>query len=66
MARRCGALVAAGLELRVDGEALVVTGADAGDVGRFVAAEGIALTQLTAQESTLEDAFLELTEGAER
>ncbi|MFI5054875.1 MAG: ABC transporter ATP-binding protein [Actinomycetota bacterium] len=60
------ALVAAGLELRVDGEALVVTGADAGDVGRIVAAEGIALTQLTAQESTLEDAFLELTEGAER
>jgi ABC-2 type transport system ATP-binding protein len=60
------ALVAAGLELRVDGEALVVTGADAGDVGRIVAAEGIALTQLTAQESTLEDAFLELTEGGER
>ena len=60
------ALVAAGLEPRVDGEAFVVTGADAGDVGRIAAAEGIALTQLTAQESTLEDAFLELTEGAER
>ena len=60
------ALVAAGLQPRVDGEAFVVTGADAGGIGRIAAAEGIALTQLAAQESTLEDAFLELTEGAER
>jgi ABC-2 type transport system ATP-binding protein len=60
------ALIAAGLQPRVDGEAFVVTGAEAGDVGRIAAAEGIALTQLTAQESTLEDAFLELTEGAQR
>ena len=60
------ALVVAGLEPRVDDEAFVVTGAEAGHVGRIAAAEGIALTQLTSQESTLEDAFLELTEGAER
>ena len=61
------ALVAAGLQPRVDGGgAFVVTGADADGIGRIAAAEGIALTQLAAQKSTLEDAFLELTEGAER
>jgi ABC-2 type transport system ATP-binding protein len=60
------ALVEAGLQPRVDGDAFVVTGVDAAIVGRIAATEGIALTQLTAQESTLEDAFLELTEGAQR
>ena len=59
-------MIAAGLEPGDDDEGFVVTGADAGHVGRIAAAEGIALTQLTSQESTLEDAFLELTEGAER
>ena len=60
------ALVGAGLQPRVDGEAFVVTGVDTAEVGRIAATKGIALTQLTAQESTLEDAFLELTEGAQQ
>jgi hypothetical protein len=43
-----------------------VTGAPADLVGEIALKAGVALTELTPHETTLEDAFLELTEGAER
>jgi ABC-2 type transport system ATP-binding protein len=61
------ALIAAGLESRPDGGAgYTVTGAPAHLVGEIALHAGVALTELTPRETTLEDAFLELTEGAER
>ena len=60
------ALLAAGLDPHGDGEAFVVTGADAERVGAIAQTAGIALSELAMQESTLEDAFLEMTEGVQR
>ena len=62
---RTGAL-AAGLDAHGDGTAFVVTGAGAERVGAIAQAAGIAPSELAMQESTLEDAFLEMTEGARR
>ena len=59
-------LIGDGLDPRVEGDGYVLIGTDAAHVGGIVAAAGIALTHLSAREATLEDVFLELTEGAER
>ncbi|HET9310148.1 MAG TPA: ATP-binding cassette domain-containing protein [Actinomycetota bacterium] len=61
------ALIAAGLEPRPDrDEGYTVPGASADLVGEIALHAGVALTELTPRETTLEEAFLELTEGAER
>ncbi len=60
------ALLAAGLDAQRDGEAYVMSGAAAERVGAIAHAAGIALSELAMQEPTLEDAFLEMTEGARR
>ena len=61
------ALIAAGVEPRPDGDAAyTVTGVSAELVGEAALRAGVALTELTPHETTLEEAFLELTEGAER
>ena len=60
------ALLAAGLDAQRDGEAYVMSGAAAERVGAIAHAAGIALSELAMQEPTLEDAFLEMTEGAQR
>jgi ABC-2 type transport system ATP-binding protein len=60
------ALIAAGLTPRRDDGTYLVTGADAARVGEIALRAGIALSGLATKETTLEDAFLEMTEGAER
>jgi ABC-2 type transport system ATP-binding protein len=60
------ALLAAGLDAHGDGEAYAISGAPAERVGAIAHAAGIALSELAMQESTLEDAFLEMTEGEQR
>jgi ABC-2 type transport system ATP-binding protein len=61
------ALIAAGLEPRTDDEGVyIVTDAPGDLVGEIALHAGVALSELTTQELTLEDAFLELTEGADR
>jgi len=60
------ALLAAGLDPRGDGQAFVVTGVAGEQIGAIAQAAGIVLSELVMQESTLEDAFLEMTEGAQR
>jgi ABC-2 type transport system ATP-binding protein len=61
------ALIAAGLKPHPEGGAsYTVSGAPADLVGEIALKAGVALTELTPHETTLEDAFLELTEGAER
>ncbi|SNY24943.1 ABC transporter ATP-binding protein [Paractinoplanes atraurantiacus] len=54
-----GAGVREGLE-----SSLVVSGMTAGDVGRIAAYHGLALSELTPQRASLEDAFMELTAGS--
>ncbi|MGK5683480.1 ABC transporter ATP-binding protein [Actinoplanes sp. URMC 104] len=51
-----GATVRDGLE-----SSLVVSGMSAGDIGRLAAFHGVALSELTPQRASLEDAFMELT-----
>jgi ABC-2 type transport system ATP-binding protein len=60
------ALIAAGLETRVDDQRYVVTGVSAERVGEIALRAGVVLDELTTQPSTLEDAFLEMTEGVQR
>ena len=60
------ALIAAGLEPRNDDGGYLVADAPADLVGEIALHAGVALSELATQESTLEDAFLELTEGAQR
>ncbi|MET0801097.1 MAG: ABC transporter ATP-binding protein [Actinomycetota bacterium] len=61
------ALIAAGLEPRPDDDGGYVVADAPGDlVGEIALHAGVALSELTPRETTLEDAFLELTEGAER
>ncbi|HVX43940.1 MAG TPA: ATP-binding cassette domain-containing protein [Mycobacteriales bacterium] len=56
------ALARAGLPCdRAPDGSLAVTGTDPATVGRIAAAEGIALTELTATRESLEDVFLRLT-----
>ncbi len=60
------ALIAAGLETRVDDHRYIVTGVSAERVGEIALRAGVVLDELTTQPSTLEDAFLEMTEGVQR
>ena len=61
------ALIAAGLEPRPDVDGGYSVADAPGDlVGEIALQAGVALSELTPRETTLEDAFLELTEGAER
>ena len=60
------ALLAAGLAPRNDDDGYLVTDVGAERVGEIALRAGIALTELAPQETTLEDAFLEMTEGGER
>ena len=57
------ALVAAGATVVTTREALEVSGLDAQRIGRLTLRESIALTELTEQTASLEEAFLESTEG---
>ncbi len=55
-------LVAAGAAVREGVESsLVVSGMSAADIGKLAAYHGVALTELTPQRVSLEDAFMELT-----
>jgi ABC-2 type transport system ATP-binding protein len=58
------ALVRAGIESSVDGEQLH-TAAPPERVGEVAAANGVVLHELTAESTTLEEAFLELTAEGE-
>jgi ABC-2 type transport system ATP-binding protein len=60
------ALTAAGVPTQTDGDGFVVTGADAHLVGEIALSAGVSISELTSKETSLEDAFLELMEGAER
>jgi ABC-2 type transport system ATP-binding protein len=60
------ALIAAGLGPRADGDAYVVTDASGDAVGEIALRAGVPLSELATQQPTLEEAFLELTEGADR
>ena len=63
--RLAAALADAGRAVERQGaDALVVPGADPGEVGRLAAREGIALRELVAGGRSLEDAFLDLTAEA--
>ncbi len=58
----CDALVARGLTATpADADAVVVTGADARDVGRMLAEIGLPVFEMTTDGSNLEDIFLDLT-----
>ena len=60
------ALIAAGLVPRADDGGYVVADTSGDLVGEIALHAGVALSELTTRELTLEDAFLELTEGADR
>jgi len=60
------ALTAAGLQLQPDDDGYLVTGSDAHRVGEIALSAGVSISELASKETSLEDAFLELTEGAER
>ena len=60
------ALIAAGLEPRPDGKGYLVADVNAERVGEIALHADVVLSELTTQETTLEDAFLEMTEGVER
>jgi ABC-2 type transport system ATP-binding protein len=51
----------AGGTVRVDDDALAVTGLDAPTIGELAASHGIALHELAPQQASLEEAFFELT-----
>jgi ABC-2 type transport system ATP-binding protein len=58
-------LEADGWSVRRDGGGLTVRGASADRVGELAYAAGIPLLELAKEHGTLEDVFLELTEGTE-
>ncbi|WP_026924357.1 ABC transporter ATP-binding protein [Glycomyces arizonensis] len=58
-------LTAAGAAVREGVESsLVVSGMDGGEIGKLAAYHGIALSELTPQQASLEDAFMELTQDS--
>ncbi|MDH2429521.1 ATP-binding cassette domain-containing protein [Sphaerisporangium sp. TRM90804] len=57
-------LTASGAAVRREGDALVVTGAAADQVGRLAAAEGVVLHELTPRRPSLEEAFMRMTGGS--
>jgi ABC-2 type transport system ATP-binding protein len=65
-AQRLGELLAGpGVHVEQHGsDALQVRGADSAAIGRIAAREGIALIELTPQQATLEEAFMEITRDA--
>ena len=57
-----GALVATGATLQAgSGDAFEVSGIDAEGIGRLASAKGITLFELSPQQASLEEAFMELT-----
>ena len=65
-ARLGTALRARGLQVRADGaDELVVSGADAARVGTIAFEAGVPVLGLAEERTSLEDAFLELTDGGE-
>lgn len=62
--RLAAALAQAGIEAEQLGDDALAADADPARVGEVAAAERIVLHELTAQSDSLEDVFLELTEGA--
>ena len=57
-------LTAAGLQCRVDGDALIVDNVTPDQVGRIAAASHVSVTELATQAAGLEDAFLDLVTAA--
>jgi ABC-2 type transport system ATP-binding protein len=57
------ALVAAGAHVSGTSDGLLVTGADAPDVGELAWRHGIPLHHLSTEQASLEEAFMELTRG---
>lgn len=58
-------LATAGATVREGAEAsLVVSGMTSGEVGKLAAYHGVALSELTPQRASLEDAFMELTKDS--
>ncbi len=57
-------LAVAGSRVRAEGDALVVTGFGAAEVGALAAAEGVELHELTLRQTSLERAFMELTQDS--
>jgi ABC-2 type transport system ATP-binding protein len=63
--RLAGLLAGAGHQIhRLGPDALQVSGADSAEIGIVAAREGIALIELTPQQATLEEAFMEITRDA--
>jgi ABC-2 type transport system ATP-binding protein len=62
--RLAAALAAAGLEANPVGDDGLAVRGEAPRVGELAAAEGVVLHELAPEAGTLEDVFLELTEGA--
>ena len=58
-------ITAAGAETETDGDdTLIVTGLECRDVGIIAAGGGITLFELSRQEASLEEAFMEMTRGS--
>jgi ABC-2 type transport system ATP-binding protein len=51
----------AGAQLDTDADGLLVERLTAGEIGKFAAAEGIALSELTPRRDSLEDVFMAMT-----
>jgi ABC-2 type transport system ATP-binding protein len=60
--RMCELLSAAKLSVHRDGDVLLVRGASTEQVGELAAQNGITLHELAAQQSSLEEAYMNLTE----
>jgi ABC-2 type transport system ATP-binding protein len=60
-----GLLLRDGVSLKsTDSERLIVTGLSSTEIGRVAAAAGVALIELTPQQASLEEAFMEITKDA--
>jgi ABC-2 type transport system ATP-binding protein len=58
-------IAAAGADAEADGDdTLIVTGLECRDVGIIAAGGGITLFELSRQEASLEEAFMEMTRGS--
>ncbi len=57
-------LTAQGVSVQSDGEVLAVTDCPTERVGELAAAHGITLHELSSRQASLEDAYLQLTDGA--
>jgi ABC-2 type transport system ATP-binding protein len=60
-----GLLLRDGVSMKsTDAERLIVTGLSSTEIGRVAAAAGVALIELTPQQASLEEAFMEITKDA--